>query len=187
MQFWSSIVVFYTLHVVTVYAAKCDNGTVDATVLMLIGSTGVGKSTTANRIYELKSTWSMEKKSHVFAEGDTAKACTNETQMEVFKTAQGCLRLIDTPGVQATDMPEGVIMTDIAHTMLSLQYGVNAFIFVMRGTNNKLDIGLQKGLDRYTKALGKEFWKNAIVFFNQKESSGLDSVAHGRECSIRDR
>jgi len=146
--------------------------------IMLLGETGVGKSTLGKQLFGKKpgmcaSPNSMLNLTYpVFGVGHGPESHTNDTSWIAGKWLgdysqtgnSSCFTVIDTPGVGDTageiaDCKHGVAISE-AVKKLSL---IDAFVLIFKGTQSRFTKPLQDQLSFYEEMFGQGFWKKTII------------------------
>jgi GTP1/Obg family GTP-binding protein len=120
---------------------------------LLIGTTGVGKSSTLNSL--------MGANVAPVSEFDP---CTTNVDIHETELHEANIRVIDTPGLCDTEWSDN----DAQYIELMRQkipYTIDAVLFVSRLPNTRVDGSEQRGLRLITEAFGELFWKKAVIVF----------------------
>lgn len=134
--------------------------------VVLLGSTGSGKSTTANTLIGAKK----------FKSAASRDSVTSECSVEEVNRFGTSLVVVDTPGIFDTTMSEDDLKVQLMESTHLACPGVHAFLLVMKIGERSIDEKDRKLFDKITKLLGKEFLGFTIVVFTGKESLDEDEV-----------
>jgi len=120
---------------------------------LLIGRTGVGKSSTLNSLMGAR-----------VAPVNDFDPCTTNIDIHETDLCGVIVRVVDTPGLCDTEGTDNdaqyieLMRQKIPHT-------IDAVLFVSRLNEPRVDASEQRGLRLITEAFGELFWKKAIIVF----------------------
>jgi GTP-binding protein EngB required for normal cell division len=132
---------------------RLKNATGETFTFLLIGRTGVGKSSTLNSLMGAK-----------IAPVSDFDPCTTNIDIQETNLHGAIVRVIDTPGL--CDI-EGAA-NDAQYIELMRQkipYTIDVVLFVSRLNESRVDASEQRGLRLITEAFGELFWKKAVIVF----------------------
>jgi GTPase SAR1 family protein len=163
----------------------CTVDTLPHPRIVLLGPTGVGKSTLGNRLFNItpynqnealcsQSEWTRDETGafvHTprrFRVGHGADPMTNNTSWMVGHylgdPANPCITVIDTPGTGDTegkDCERGIALAEEIKQMGS----IDAFIFLFKGTNPRFTQAMQDQIKLYMSIFGQKMWQSTITEF----------------------
>ncbi|KAL6118406.1 uncharacterized protein ACO6RY_03213 [Pungitius sinensis] len=123
--------------------------------IVILGKTGVGKSSVANTILG----------ENVFQIGDTANSETSECQSVTRRVDGRDLTLIDTPGWFDTHRPEEEMKAEIVRCITECSPGPHAFIIVFKVES--FTYQEQAVIDKINEYFSEESFKYATVLFTR--------------------
>jgi len=93
--------------------------------IVLVGRTGVGKSTIGNCLLNKKE----------FKESELSVSCTKDAKLgnHLYNEIQINLSVVDTIGIGDTDLDEKAVMIKISNTVRKFNNGINGIFFVFDG------------------------------------------------------
>jgi len=124
-------------------------------VICLVGTTGSGKSATANLI----------SRSSGFREGDDPKSVTRISSYQDFNYKDKIWRIIDTPGLQDTELSAKEITRRIKKFANFAPQGVDAFFVVWRASGGRFSDTHQKSIDILKHACGNAVLHHAAIVY----------------------
>ena len=125
---------------------------------LLIGRTGVGKSSTINSLIG----------ANVAPVGDF-DPCTADVTVHETNLHGAIVRVIDTPGL-CDDLEE--VGNDAKYIELmreKIPGAIDAVLFVSRLDDTRVDASEKRGLRLITEAFGEPFWKKSVIVFTQSD------------------
>jgi len=160
---------------------------------VLLGETGVGKSTFGNRLFGRKpgmcatNNSLIDQNNATFGVGNAWTSHTNETAWIAGPwlgdyTNPSCFTIVDTPGIgdsEGRDCVHGMVIAEEVKRLSP----IDAFVLIFKGTNTRFTTDLQEQLSFYEELFGQEFWKRVIieVSFWRHRNSDKDDRLEDRE------
>ncbi|XP_062586564.1 GTPase IMAP family member 4-like, partial [Saccostrea cucullata] len=140
--------------------------------LILIGKTGVGKSSTGNSILE----------EAAFPSKTGPQSTTKFTSFRSKLRFDRYLVVVDTPGLQEfkasnAKQREREITSEVTKSLMITSPGPHAFILVIEPGRFTLED--QETISCYRKVFGEEFEKYAVVIFTNKDKLEKEDVSIG--------
>ena len=125
--------------------------------VVLLGSTGDGKSSLANSLLGLKS-------NEGFKESSKAESCTSVTKelTGAWRGTGPLCTIIDTPGMNDS---QGRDMDHMDHIMETLKKGksINTFLVTRNGNNLRMDGPFKNMFKIFEMIFGESFWSQVVV------------------------
>jgi len=144
--------------------------------IMLIGETGVGKSTLGKRLLgnkcgEYASTnFPGDPSCPIQEAGHGFDACTSRTSWIAGKWLGGnetdtpCFTVIDTPGIGDTKGPAADCQNFIGVAQATREIGsIDAFLLIIKGDTTRFTPKLVEQLRFFEELFGEQFWKSIII------------------------
>ena len=128
--------------------------------LVLLGSTGAGKSETAN---------TLAGKPNLFKSSGGLESFTKETCVKLAhwfgERSQAEIEIIDTPGLGDSNGDDKKNISDMVDELKDNVRYVNTFVLVLNAHSPKIDSHMKKMLKLFTAIFSEMMWKNTIVVF----------------------
>ena len=129
----------------------------NVTRIVLLGSTGDGKSSLANALLGLEH-------NKVFKESSRPESCTVTTaeQTGAWLGTGSLCTIIDTPGMNDS---QGRDLNHVDHILETLKKGrwVNTFLVVRKGDNLRMDGPFKDMLKMFEMIFGESFWQHIVM------------------------
>ena len=137
-------------------------------ILVLLGESGVGKSSIGNRLLGLDS-------SEGFTVSRDTDSCTKKTsEQSGFWITNGtqCV-IIDTPGLNDSNNEDTEHIRGIVE-FLRYKGWVNTFLLVRNGHNPRMNHSFKSMLSTFELTFGEDFWHNVIIVVSSHSGYGED-------------
>lgn len=158
----------------------------DSRRILMIGESGVGKSTLGNRLLGNKngtcsSLFDDEGQEILqFGVGHSGNSETSLTSWiagNYFGHEGKCITIIDTPGLGDTLGRDCTNAMNTAAFVKSLN-SIHAFVLVIKGSTTRMTPELKEHISRFLEMFGQDFWKRVVI--------EITFWSHGRR-AVRDR
>jgi len=131
----------------------------NAKIVILVGNTGDGKSTFANR---LVGDTSMMADQGPFRTSDRGRSCTQNLSKQRTEINNVKITVVDAPGWNDSDGRDRTHANNLCAYLKGCG-GINQFVLIRNSTNYRFDDNIKQMLRRYENMFGRLFWKHLIV------------------------
>jgi len=136
---------------------------INITKILLLGKTGVGKSTFANFI--------LKYDHDIFEKSGSGNSCTKEIQSMIGNqgTISSDILIIDSPGIFDSEKTnEEIIKNIIIKLKQNFADGLNCILMLFNGTDPRFDEYVEKQIQLYLKIFPvKNFWSHVSLVFTK--------------------
>jgi len=148
----------------------------NARIVVILGHTGHGKSTFANRLLGDNSTFGDL---GPFIVGHTSKLGSESVSKNITDIYGRKLCVVDTPGYYDSSGKDSQHVNQICDYLRGCD-GINKFLLVRNSTNLRFDRSFKNLLTEYVKTFGKEFFKNLIIVASYVDNNNNLSTKRNR-------
>ena len=129
--------------------------------IVIVGQTGVGKSTLANVLLGL----SPDCTNCTFPVCHGHDSCTKETKFAMGEwLGRGALfTIVDTPGFGDSNNDDNELIDEMIRVLNDVVESANAIILLFNGAEERFDSSLQQMIREMKALFSKAFWKNCII------------------------
>ena len=134
------------------------------TTILVIGKTGVGKSTLCNVLT------GNDPDSDVFRVSGGALSCTQEVRLHegnLLGTNGQPITIIDTVGFNDPGKDQKSETAYLIKTLKARLHHINLFAIVLDGTNPRIDQSQKEMLELFAAVFSESFWENVIIAFTK--------------------
>ena len=145
------------------FLLKEDNITLPEPRIVILGSTGVGKSSVANVLLGCE----PDSEDCLFEVCNGVDSCTKETTYGVgsFLGTGIPVTVVDTPGFGDSDHDDSELIDQMVGFLKNTVNTTNVFLLSFNGEVDRLDTALQQMIREMVALFGEGFWDNVILEF----------------------
>jgi hypothetical protein len=139
--------------------------------ILMVGESGVGKSTLGNRLLGKKNgtcSSMVDNKGEPILEFGVGFGFGSETSSTNWIAGNwlgsggSCITIIDTPGVGDTGGADCTNAMQTATFVKSLN-SIHAFVLVLKGTTTRIGPELQNHINHFVEMFGQDFWRKVVI------------------------
>jgi len=134
--------------------------------IIILGSTGVGKSTMANVLLGRSKTFKDPHGRTCFTPGSGSETMTRRTCAQngfYLSNPNRPFTMIDTPGFEDDLNKEQISIDELVEELKNNIKYIHTFLILFNGQEPRLSMGLQSMIRLFEKMFGNHFWKNVIL------------------------
>ncbi|XP_067685186.1 uncharacterized protein [Haliotis asinina] len=146
------------------FTADGQGSSTEAIKMVLLGSSGSGKSLTGNNILNRE----------IFHTGVSSRSKTGQCQKGVAERYGREIHIIDTPGMFGTSMTTEEIAREVARCVWLTVPGIHAFVLVIK--IDRFTEEVQTTVDLLSQIFGDVMMKYLIILFTRKDDLIRDSL-----------
>ena len=164
----------------SIAAVKASSNDLPTPRIVILGQTGVGKSTLANVLLGQP----FDCKNCTFPVCDNMDSCTKNTKYATGSwLGQGMnFTVVDTPGFGDSDQDDDVLIDEMMTTLKNAVKSANTLMLLIKGDQTRFNSALQQMLREMEALFGRMFWNNVIIgvsFWPCDKASVANREHHG--------